>query len=654
MATNNPNLNQNTIDALMGIQSTLSQLSQALKETYAPGTQVPSSISDPLKALLGGPSSGSSGGGYYTPPKNNYQNSYYSAPPTPPSLSSSTSAASYSTPSGAATYSTPSTTVPSSAIQSSYTGSSIVDYLNLTGQPSDFSSRAKLAQQYGIPNYTGTAAQNTQLLNLLRSGSTPSGTSAGTSAGGYYTPPKNNYQNSYYSAPPVPPKKQPSAGGNKGIKVTGGYQPLNFGIPGSLDTTIPTANTTQSYISKPVSGMANEIVSPNDKKGKSNQEQIVTQFLANQKVPTRQSLWDTIKGMLGTPSSGQLSGGILPTATPVINKVPEITQPANVPSPAQRGLTTEQYQQGIGSHPTTTSPMGGIYSQYTSDVTSTQINLGGKENNPEFAPINDMTTQLLDLIKQSTLTATQLLEEASKAALRPETTQEDIQKMVEQAQTTAQNLTPAIQPIISQLDVIDKAIADASIGFRKAAEDIRNNPDISVWQQDRRLRELDDLQNYAPLLYGLSLKDLINYRSQLADKVNYWTTQYNNIFDKAMGLVDTSTPGERLERSAQFSTKALEQLQGLAALLIPTYSYQEYTDNYGNVIRITYKTDPVTGQQTEVGRVNLGQLGQGLSTVLRQTNPTNPTNPTGGNNETGGGSTSEGSTSSPSDLWESL
>ena len=113
-----------------------------------------------------------------------------------------------------------------------------------------------------------------------------------------------------------------------------------------------------------------------------------------------------------------------------------------------------------------------------------------------------------------------------------------------------------------------------------------------------------------------------------------------------MGLVDTSTPAERLERSAQFSTKALEQLQGLAALLIPTYSYQEYTDNYGNVIRITYKTDPVTGQQTEVGRVNLGPLGQGLSAVLKQTNPTNPTNPTGGNNETGGGSIE--------DIWERI
>jgi len=119
------------------------------------------------------------------------------------------------------------------------------------------------------------------------------------------------------------------------------------------------------------------------------------------------------------------------------------------------------------------------------------------------------------------------------------------------------------QPDTAQMQQTLETLSKSLGTTIKAAEDIRNNPDISVWQQDRRLRELDDLQNYAPLLYGLSLKDLINYRSQLADKVNYWTTQYNNIFDKAMGLVDTSTPAERLERSAQFSTKALEQLQGL-------------------------------------------------------------------------------------------
>ena len=45
---------------------------------------------------------------------------------------------------------------------------SIVDYLNSKGQPSDFNSRAKLAMQLGIQNYTGTAAQNIQLLQNIQ------------------------------------------------------------------------------------------------------------------------------------------------------------------------------------------------------------------------------------------------------------------------------------------------------------------------------------------------------------------------------------------------------------------------------------------------------------------------------------------------------
>ena len=54
-----------------------------------------------------------------------------------------------------------------------YTGVSIVDYLKSIGQASDFTTRKKLAQQYGITNYTGTASQNTQLLNMMRSGQKP-------------------------------------------------------------------------------------------------------------------------------------------------------------------------------------------------------------------------------------------------------------------------------------------------------------------------------------------------------------------------------------------------------------------------------------------------------------------------------------------------
>jgi hypothetical protein len=55
---------------------------------------------------------------------------------------------------------------------SNLTGSnpSVVDYLNKSGMPSDYNSRAAMAKQYGIEGYTGSAAQNTQLLGILQNG----------------------------------------------------------------------------------------------------------------------------------------------------------------------------------------------------------------------------------------------------------------------------------------------------------------------------------------------------------------------------------------------------------------------------------------------------------------------------------------------------
>jgi hypothetical protein len=54
-----------------------------------------------------------------------------------------------------------------------YTGPSVVDYLNSVGKDSSKPARAALAAQYGIPNYTGTGPQNDELLNKLRSGVAP-------------------------------------------------------------------------------------------------------------------------------------------------------------------------------------------------------------------------------------------------------------------------------------------------------------------------------------------------------------------------------------------------------------------------------------------------------------------------------------------------
>ena len=54
------------------------------------------------------------------------------------------------------------------------TGGSIVDYLNQNKINSSFANRKKLAREYlGISNYSGTAKQNIDLLNAMRSGKKP-------------------------------------------------------------------------------------------------------------------------------------------------------------------------------------------------------------------------------------------------------------------------------------------------------------------------------------------------------------------------------------------------------------------------------------------------------------------------------------------------
>ena len=51
-----------------------------------------------------------------------------------------------------------------------YTRTSIVEGLKEIGIDSSYSNRKKIARVNGINNYTGTASQNTQLLNLLKQG----------------------------------------------------------------------------------------------------------------------------------------------------------------------------------------------------------------------------------------------------------------------------------------------------------------------------------------------------------------------------------------------------------------------------------------------------------------------------------------------------
>jgi GH25 family lysozyme M1 (1,4-beta-N-acetylmuramidase) len=50
---------------------------------------------------------------------------------------------------------------------------SLIDYMKSKGMDISFANRAKLAKQYGITNYTGTAAQNLALLAKLKAGEKP-------------------------------------------------------------------------------------------------------------------------------------------------------------------------------------------------------------------------------------------------------------------------------------------------------------------------------------------------------------------------------------------------------------------------------------------------------------------------------------------------
>lgn len=53
---------------------------------------------------------------------------------------------------------------------------SVVDYLTQNNMPSDYNSRAALAVKYGIQGYTGSAAQNGQLLTMVQKGNNGSTT----------------------------------------------------------------------------------------------------------------------------------------------------------------------------------------------------------------------------------------------------------------------------------------------------------------------------------------------------------------------------------------------------------------------------------------------------------------------------------------------
>jgi hypothetical protein len=93
-------------------------------------------------------------------------------------------------------------TVASQAALNPYTGTSVYDFLSAQNKAPDYASRKSLASQLGIDNYRGTAAQNLQMMKMLKE--TPNVLSNYTVKGQKSLPGQGGSQNNVPQQTPAP------------------------------------------------------------------------------------------------------------------------------------------------------------------------------------------------------------------------------------------------------------------------------------------------------------------------------------------------------------------------------------------------------------------------------------------------------------------
>lgn len=209
--------------------------------------------------------------------------------------------------------------------------------------------------------------------------------------------------------------------------------------------------------------------------------------------------------------------------------------------------------------------------------------------------INGLFASLTDfLTKQSALNAA--------TDLTPE-------QKLQQLNDAAATLNPQVAQLQKQTDDMDLAINNAMIGVRQAAEGIRNNPDLSVYQQQARLQQLDDINNYQPIYNGLSLKDLISYRGMLNDRLAAATSKMDKDTQTLLGLSDFQTNAQRTKDALGVSTDYLNLISQIMGMGRKTVKDTQYTtDDAGNYYQVTTYSD---GTRTIN---NLGKIGKTKTT----------------------------------------
>lgn len=137
--------------------------------------------------------------------------------------------------------------------KTTYQGGSVVDYLTSQGQPSDYASRSQLASSLGIQNYSGTAAQNTQLLNTLQqqNGGGTNSTSGNTLPS--YTVQANDKFNPYTGQPLTADQTVGSVIQNPSASSATGTSGTGISVPS-------TGNSNLDQIQKSITDLANGLI----------------------------------------------------------------------------------------------------------------------------------------------------------------------------------------------------------------------------------------------------------------------------------------------------------------------------------------------------------------------------------------------------------
>ena len=412
-----------------------------------------------------------------------------------------------------------------------------------------------------------------------------------------------------------------SSGGGGGISgggISGGGQQsllpgLNATISPSqllsnVSTTLPGITGIPASVSATAeSGLASSLTETD--KEKLNKEQRAR--LSLNTPATRESLWDKIKGFFTPPEY---------PATP-----PTGTTTTTKPSPMASTMGTTGTTGEIGTYIDITTGLGYSgprKSPYDIPVSTTTEKVSGttgatgvtggttRTTSPDFNQVVTETTNqfaeiqpVLDGINNR---VNRLIEDFQNQAQQGQVPEDWYNRWQNEFKTMRDTYYQKINPISTQVDEIDNILLKANEGFRKAAEEIRNNPDLTVWQQARRLKELEDLQNYAPIFNGLSYKDLVTYRQTLAESLNRYIDAYNSAVGTAASF-DLNVENYKLNKKSE-DISNLSRILGVSQNILDLqqqlsnvgYNQSSYTDNKGRLHEYVTYTDPRTHQVSVV------------------------------------------------------